>query len=93
MKARARQLRAGDLVDELQRRRISAEVVTPLRSLITSPQWRARKLMRSVAGSGGRTEAALGPPFTISGTAYCAVRPSLVLRRGQQAQQDLRLAG
>jgi crotonobetainyl-CoA:carnitine CoA-transferase CaiB-like acyl-CoA transferase len=93
MKARARQLPAGELVSELQRRRISAEVVTPLRGLITSPQWRARELMRPAADRGGHTEAALGPPFTIGGTAYCAVRPSPVLRRGQQAQRDLRLAG
>jgi crotonobetainyl-CoA:carnitine CoA-transferase CaiB-like acyl-CoA transferase len=92
MQARARQSRAADLVGALQRARISAEVVTTPGSLITSPQWRARQFMRSAAGRGGRTEAALGPPFTVAGTGYCAVRPSPRLRRGQQAARALRAA-
>jgi crotonobetainyl-CoA:carnitine CoA-transferase CaiB-like acyl-CoA transferase len=92
MRARARQSKASDLVDALQRARISAEIVTPVGSLISSPQWGARQFMRSAAGRAGRTEAALGPPFTVAGSDYRAVRPSPRLRRGQQATAALRAA-
>jgi crotonobetainyl-CoA:carnitine CoA-transferase CaiB-like acyl-CoA transferase len=92
MQARARQSRAGDLVGALQRARISAEVIVPLGRLVTSPQWRARDLMRSAADHTGRAEAALGPPFSVKGTDYCALRPSPRLRRGQQAVRALHAA-
>jgi crotonobetainyl-CoA:carnitine CoA-transferase CaiB-like acyl-CoA transferase len=93
MQARARQLQAGDLVAALQRARISAEVVTPLRRLIVSPQWKARQRLRAAADGSGRGEAALGPPFTVGESSYSAVRPSPRLQRGHQAMRDLHAAG
>jgi crotonobetainyl-CoA:carnitine CoA-transferase CaiB-like acyl-CoA transferase len=92
MRARARLRSAGELVCDLQRARISAEVISPLGTLIGSAQWRARQLMRSAADRSGREEAALGPPFSVAGTGYCAVLPSPALRRGQPAQRALRAA-
>ena len=92
MQADARQRSAGELVGALQRARISAEVISPLGTLISSPHWRVRRLMRSAADGSGREEAALGPPFAVGGTGYCAVRPSPSLRHGQHAQRALRAA-
>jgi crotonobetainyl-CoA:carnitine CoA-transferase CaiB-like acyl-CoA transferase len=89
MQARARQFLASDLVAALQRARISAEVVAPLGALVTSAQWHARRLIQT-AQAGGRAEAALGPPFAVGQTAYNAVRPSPVLRRGIAAERSAR---
>ena len=89
MQARAREFLASDLVAALQRARISAEVVAPLDALVSSAQWRARHLVRT-AEAGRRTEASLGPPFTIGETAYNSAQPSPVLRRGVAAQRSAR---
>jgi crotonobetainyl-CoA:carnitine CoA-transferase CaiB-like acyl-CoA transferase len=49
--------------------------------------------MVRTAGGGActaRTEAALGPPFTVGDTGYCALRPSPVLRRAIAAERAAR---
>ena len=71
--------RAAELVDALQRARISAEIVAPLTELPTSPQWIARKLLRSVETEDGLAEKALGPPFTVGSSRYMGVGPSPTL--------------
>jgi CoA:oxalate CoA-transferase len=92
MQARARQFLAGELVAALQRARISAEVVAPPGTLVCSAQWRDRQMVRTAGGGAGtaRTEAALGPPFTVGDTGYCALRPSPVLRRATAAERAAR---
>ncbi len=90
MQARAASMAAGDLVSALQRARISAEVIVPLRDLITSPQWRARRILRQVVGRSGHVEAALGPPFTVGDTAYSPGPASPPLVRGAAAEQRAR---
>jgi len=79
---RARTWRASDLVDALQRERISAEVVAPLEVLVSSPQWEARRLVRRCDTGDGSSEAALGPPFSIGESPYVGVAPTPRLQSG-----------
>jgi len=91
MQGRARDMLAEDLVAALQRARISAEVIAPLSSLITSPQWQARRLLRHVSGASGRTEAALGAPFSVGDTRYEPGPASPPLRAGPAAARQARV--
>ena len=90
MQERARSRSAGALVAALQRARISAEVIAPLGSLVSSPQWRARQVVQVASDATGRTEAALRQPFAVGTTEYCAVRPSPPLRHGRAGERAAR---
>ena len=79
LQERARTRTAAQLVDALQRQRISAEVVAPLHVLVGSPQWTARHLVRWAADGAGQREATLGPPFSIGDAPYAGVRPAPAL--------------
>jgi crotonobetainyl-CoA:carnitine CoA-transferase CaiB-like acyl-CoA transferase len=87
----AASMAASDLVAALQGSRISAEVITPLGDLITSPQWHSRRLLRRIAADSGRAgEVALGPPFTVGDTPYSPGPASPSLRTGAQAARQAR---
>ena len=90
MQKQARSRSAGELVAALQKARISAEVIAPLGSLVSSPQWRARQVVQVASDVTGRTEAALRQPFAVGDTEYCAVRPSPPLRGGRAAERAAR---
>jgi crotonobetainyl-CoA:carnitine CoA-transferase CaiB-like acyl-CoA transferase len=83
LQRRAAGMAAADLVAALQRARISSEVIAPLASLIASPQWQARRVVRT-ARAGGRAETALGPPFSVGDSGYHAIVPSPVLAAAEQ---------
>ena len=90
LQRRAREMPAGTLVAALQRARISAEVIAPLGDLVASPQWQARRAVRVATDQRGRTERALGAPFTVGDSGYHAIAPSPRLRTADPADQAAR---
>jgi len=87
LQERAGSRSAAELVDALQRARISAEVVALLADLVKSAQWEARRILRATGDRGDRVETALGPPFTVGSTEYVGARTSPRLLRGSDAER------
>jgi crotonobetainyl-CoA:carnitine CoA-transferase CaiB-like acyl-CoA transferase len=79
LQTKARERSAAELVEALQHARISAEIVAPLAELAKSPQWKIRRILRTVSDGEGRTETTLGPPFAVGTTPYVGTQLSPLL--------------
>jgi crotonobetainyl-CoA:carnitine CoA-transferase CaiB-like acyl-CoA transferase len=76
LQERATHMEGLATVEALQRNRVSAELVRTVEELISSPQWVARRMLRTVESKPGISEPALGPPFRIGSSAYVGLSPS-----------------